>query len=55
MLFNTFGAGTETTNAVLNWAILYLALYPDVQKKLHDEIDEVVGSTRLPNMTNKPQ
>ena len=35
-----FGAGSETTATTLSWALLYMILYPEIQKKVHDEIDE---------------
>ena len=37
-----FGAGSETTATTLSWALLYMILYPDVQQKVHDEIDKVL-------------
>lgn len=43
MLFLT---GAETTSSSLLWAILFLLHHPEVQGKVHAEIDEVVGSGR---------
>ncbi|KAB7507563.1 hypothetical protein Anas_03198 [Armadillidium nasatum] len=37
-----FTAGLETTTTTLNWAVIYLATFPEVQKKLHKEIDNVL-------------
>ncbi|XP_002120735.2 cytochrome P450 2U1 [Ciona intestinalis] len=39
-----FFGGTDTTSFTLTWTFLYLAMYPDKQKQLHAEIDEVLGS-----------
>ena len=39
-----FLAGTETTTSSLLWAILCLLHYPEVQAKVQDEIDHVIGS-----------
>ena len=37
-------AGSETTVAIIRWAIYYLASFPKVQKLLQEEIDtELVG------------
>lgn len=36
-------AGLDTTVATINWAILYAGLNQDVQKKIHDELDNVLG------------
>ncbi|XP_077204267.1 cytochrome P450 2J4-like [Paroedura picta] len=41
-----FTAGTETTSSTLNWALLLMANYPDVQEKVQKEIDEVFGSSQ---------
>uniref|UniRef100_A0AAZ3QRJ5 Uncharacterized protein n=1 Tax=Oncorhynchus tshawytscha TaxID=74940 RepID=A0AAZ3QRJ5_ONCTS len=48
-----FGAGTETTSNTLLWAMLYMAKYPDIQKKVQAEIDEVIGSARQPSMDDR--
>ncbi|CAK8679945.1 unnamed protein product [Clavelina lepadiformis] len=39
-----FIAGTETTSSTLSWAILCLVHYPQIQKKLRNEILEVQGA-----------
>ncbi|XP_072028886.1 cytochrome P450 2J4-like [Amphiura filiformis] len=49
-----FGAGTETTSTTLRWALLYMLKYPDVQKRVYEEIDSVVGRDRLPKLSDKP-
>jgi cytochrome P450 family 2 subfamily U polypeptide 1 len=43
-----FVAGTETVSNTLNWAIFYIVSHPHVQKKLHEEIDQVIGKDRPP-------
>jgi cytochrome P450 len=40
-----FIAGHETTANALTWTFFLLSQYPDVEKKLHDEIDSVLGTT----------
>ncbi|XP_050952417.1 cytochrome P450 2J4 isoform X2 [Labeo rohita] len=52
-LLDLFGAGTESTAKSLSWALLYMAKYPDVQEKVHSEIDEVIGQTRQPLMEDR--
>ncbi|XP_072015409.1 cytochrome P450 2J4-like [Amphiura filiformis] len=49
-----FLAGTETTSTTLRWAHLYMLEYPDVQKRVQEEIDSVVGRDRLPKLSDKP-
>ena len=34
----------ETSSTTLTWALLLLALHPDVQSKCREEIDRVLGS-----------
>ncbi|GAB6023743.1 hypothetical protein CHUAL_008499 [Chamberlinius hualienensis] len=36
-------AGTDTSATTLTWAALYMAKYPEIQKKVQDEIDQVIG------------
>ncbi|XP_018114301.1 cytochrome P450 2D15-like [Xenopus laevis] len=45
-----FSAGTETTTTTLRWALLYMLLYPEVQRKVQEEIDQVIGRNRKPAM-----
>jgi cytochrome P450 len=55
VLLDLFAAGSETTSTTLNWAILYLINYPEVQQKLHDEIDNVIGSGKLAALSERPK
>ncbi|XP_071455272.1 methyl farnesoate epoxidase-like [Hetaerina americana] len=48
-----FMAGTDTTTNVLSFALLYLILYPEAQKKMQEEIDQVVGKDRLPSLDDR--
>ncbi|XP_072505770.1 cytochrome P450 2J2-like isoform X2 [Notamacropus eugenii] len=48
-----FLAGTETTSTTLRWALLYMALYPEIQGKIQAEIDKVIGQSRQPTMADK--
>lgn len=36
-------AGTDTTAESLYWAFLYMVLYPEVQEKIHQEIQQQLG------------
>uniref|UniRef100_A0A8P4GGX3 Uncharacterized protein n=1 Tax=Dicentrarchus labrax TaxID=13489 RepID=A0A8P4GGX3_DICLA len=49
-----FLAGTETTSSTLLWALVFLINNPDIQYKVHAEIDQVIGQTRQPTMADRP-
>uniref|UniRef100_A0A8C5WI42 Uncharacterized protein n=2 Tax=Leptobrachium leishanense TaxID=445787 RepID=A0A8C5WI42_9ANUR len=43
-----FVAGTETTSATLEWSLLHMMAFPEVQEKCRKEIDKIRGDrTRL--------
>jgi cytochrome P450 len=46
-------AGSETTSAALNTAILYLVANPKVQRKAQSEIDKTVDSSRSPSFDDE--
>ncbi|XP_067829664.1 cytochrome P450 1A1 [Heptranchias perlo] len=48
-----FGAGFDTITTALSWAVMYLVSYPDIQKRLHEEIDENIGKDRSPRISDK--
>ena len=52
-LFDLFMAGSETTSTTLTWAALYMIRYPEVQKKVQQELDKVVGKERQPELADK--
>uniref|UniRef100_A0A673GBL3 Cytochrome P450 2J2-like n=1 Tax=Sinocyclocheilus rhinocerous TaxID=307959 RepID=A0A673GBL3_9TELE len=48
-----FVAGTETTSTTLYWGLLYMIKYPEIQAKVQEEIDGVVGGSRQPSLSDK--
>ena len=42
-VFELFVAGTETTSFSIIWFIQYMIRFPEVQRKIQEEIDEVIG------------
>ncbi len=53
-MFDLFLAGSETTSTTLVFMVLYCMHYPEEMKKAQAEIDEVVGRSRLPTLSDKP-
>lgn len=46
------GAGFDTIATTLTWSILFMAKYPEYQKRVQEEIDSVLGKDRLPCWTD---
>ncbi|KAI6076483.1 Cytochrome P450 2W1-like isoform X1 [Aix galericulata] len=46
-------AGTETTSTTLQWAVLLMMKYPEIQKKVHAEIERVLGPDCLPTFEDR--
>ncbi|XP_034566461.1 cytochrome P450 2K1-like [Notolabrus celidotus] len=53
---NLFAAGTDTTATTLSWAFLYMAKYPHIQQKVHEELSKEMGSreVRVDDRKNLP-
>lgn len=49
MATNLIGGGVDTTSSTMLSFILAMAYFPDVQKKLQAELDEVAGQDQSPN------
>jgi cytochrome P450 len=48
-----FIAGHETTSNALTWTFYLLSQYPDVERKLHDELELVLGNNSSNNAGNR--
>ncbi|CAL4114072.1 unnamed protein product, partial [Meganyctiphanes norvegica] len=53
LIAHLFVAGSDTTSNTIRWTVLYMALYPHVQKRVQEEIDNVVGSDRQPGLEDR--
>ncbi|KAI8493798.1 cytochrome P450 2 sub U member 1 [Branchiostoma belcheri] len=49
-----FFTGTETTTTTLLWGLLYMTLNPDIQTKVQEELDTIVGEG-LPTLSHRSQ
>ncbi|XP_051904938.1 cytochrome P450 2K1-like [Hippocampus zosterae] len=41
---NLFAAGTDTTSTTLQWGLLLMAKYPEIQERVHEELNKVIGN-----------
>ncbi|XP_052522226.1 cytochrome P450 2J2-like isoform X3 [Tympanuchus pallidicinctus] len=48
-----FFAGTETTSTTIRWALLFMAVYPEIQARVQAEIDAVIGQCRQPALEDR--
>uniref|UniRef100_H2Y8M6 Uncharacterized protein n=1 Tax=Ciona savignyi TaxID=51511 RepID=H2Y8M6_CIOSA len=46
-----FMAGTDTSSTTITWAILFLASFPDVQGRIHEEIDTIIEYNQRPSIS----
>ena len=52
-LYLMFLAGADIAPKTLEWCCLYMMEYPEIQKKVHEELDAVVGRNRLPQISDQ--
>ncbi|KAH9489487.1 Cytochrome P450 2C3 [Bulinus truncatus] len=54
-LFDLFAGGTETTGTTIYFFILYTLNHPNVQNKIFEEINEIIGADRSPTIQDRPK
>ncbi|XP_062439648.1 cytochrome P450 1A5-like [Rhea pennata] len=48
-----FGAGFDTVTTALSWSLMYLVTHPDIQKRIQEEIDQIIGRERRPRLSDR--
>lgn len=48
-----FAAAIDTNNNTITWALLYMATWPDIQQKVQQELDRVIGRDRVPTYQDR--
>ncbi len=54
VLEDLFFAGAETTATTLRWCALLMMENPDIQSRVHRELDDIIGRNRLPTLADRP-
>lgn len=49
-----FSAGMETVKNTLEWAVVFMLHNPEAAKAVQNELDQVVGRSRLPSLEDLP-
>ncbi|CAL9687376.1 unnamed protein product [Knipowitschia caucasica] len=52
---DVFGASQDTLSTALQWIILILIKYPHMQRRLQQEVDQVLCRSRLPSLDDQPR
>lgn len=53
IILDMFIAGSQTTSITLDLALMMMVVRPDIQAKVHRDIDEVLGEAQLPLLSDK--
>ena len=53
IIWDCMAGGIDTSAGSFEWLVYILTVYPDVQRKIHEELDEHVGPDRLPTYEDR--
>ena len=48
LMLDVIIAGSDTTSSSLAWLLLCMVSFPEIQKKIHEELDETIDKDDLP-------
>lgn len=54
ILGDLFSAGMETIKTTLEWSVIFMLHYPKAAKAVQEELDQVVGRSRMPSLEDLP-
>ena len=54
ILGDLYSAGMETVKTTLEWAVVLMLHHPEAAAAVREELDQVVGRTRMPCMEDMP-
>uniref|UniRef100_A0A8B9SEK4 Cytochrome P450 1A n=1 Tax=Apteryx owenii TaxID=8824 RepID=A0A8B9SEK4_APTOW len=43
----------DTITTALSWSLMYLVTYPDIQKRIQEELDQTIGRERTPRLSDR--
>ncbi len=52
-LMDLFLAGSDTTAATMDWAVMWICKHPKVATTMKEEIDSVIGKDRMSSLTDR--
>ncbi|XP_019606592.2 cytochrome P450 1A2 [Rhinolophus sinicus] len=55
LINDIFGAGFDTVTTAISWSLMYLVTNPEMQRKIQEELDTVIGRARQPRLSDRPQ
>lgn len=55
IILDMFIAGSQTTSITLDLALMMMVIRPDIQTKVQQEIDQVLGEAQLPLLSDKSE
>ncbi|GAB6020900.1 hypothetical protein CHUAL_003546 [Chamberlinius hualienensis] len=55
VICDLFGSSINIISSTINWTLFNIMMTPDVQNKIHSELDKVVGPNRLPRLSDMKQ